>query len=823
MRPREKYTQGIGLAILLVAVLGVGGAPRPVLALLGALVAGGLALQVTSRRRVRPSPLGWVLAAAVALTALQLVPLPAAVSEAFDPVGQELSRDGERLLGETSSWSAISRDPAGTGYGLAYLIILGGAALLALRIAASESGRFALVAAVAAVGGLTAILTGLHELVGATALYGLYDPHYATPFLLGPLLNPNHLGCLFAMSAVASAGLFFHHRQPASARTVWALSTAVTVAGALATLSRGATVALIAGAFVLAVTLVGQRMRGRDDESAPPRLTLNSVAIGVVAMCGLALIVYTSGRGVSEQLRATTSAEWSQPGSKYGAWRSASHLVAEVPWLGIGRGAFETSFTRIHPQSSKVTYSHPENEYVQAVVEWGLPGALLLAGLVGWMAVAAGRRWRTGPVTAAALAGSAAVAVQSVVDFGLELPGIGIPAVALLASLVHAPFREIALGKKKRQMALRSAAAAVALVASAALLTDCTARVADDHRALAEARLAPARAASAREDFALAKQVAERHPHDYLAFAIAGGALAREGDPRAMSFLNHALRLHPTHGGTHRAAARLLLAAGAPHQAALEYATAIRGAPSVGPLVQEVARAFSDPELAASALPIEYPSPEHLARLLGDAKADAVAMRWLQRVAVQHPGAPRIGELLFNAATKQGNLELAELGARLRYQHEASSPAALALGQVLVKRKKLDEAAKLLDGIDELGGSDETVTAGWLLGCEVLQLQEKWDAARTCLVALRQSPQGRASLLLEISRRLSRVDQAERAAAAAADKAAAGTDSGAATGAGSGAATGAGSGSGAGTGSGSGSGSPGASSFDAKREPSGPR
>lgn len=823
MRPREKYTQWIGLAILLIAVLGVGGAPRPVLALLGALVAGGLALQVTSRRRARPSPLGWVLAAAVALTALQLVPLPAAVSEAFDPIGQELSRDGERLLGETSSWSALSRDPAGTSYGLAYLIILGGAALLALRIAASEGGRFALVAAVAAVGGLTALVTGLHELVGATALYGLYDPHFATPFLLGPLLNPNHLGCLFAMSAVASAGLFFHHRQPASARTVWALSTAVTVAGALATLSRGATVALIAGAFVLAVTLVGQRMRGRDDESAPPRLTLNSVAIGVVAMCGLALIVYTSGRGVSEQLRATTSAEWSQPGSKYGAWRSAGHLVAEVPWLGIGRGAFETSFTRIHPQSSKVTYSHPENEYVQAVVEWGLPGALLLAGLVGWMAVAAGRRWRTGPVTAAALAGSAAVAVQSVVDFGLELPGIGIPAVALLASLVHAPFRELALGKKQRQMALRSAAAAVALVASVALLTDCTARVADDHRALAEARLAPSRAgaadaADAKEDFALARQVAERHPHDYLAFAVAGGALARQGDPRAMSLLNHALRLHPTHGGTHRAAARLLLAAGAPHQAALEYATAIRGAPSVGPLVQEVARAFSDPELAASALPVEYPSPEHLARLLGDAKADAVAMRWLQRVAVQHPGAPRIGELLFNAATKQGNLELAELGARLRYQHEASSPAALALGQVLVKREKLDEAAELLDGIDELGGSDETVTAGWLLGCEVLELQQKWDAARTCLVALRQSPQGRDSMLLEISRRLSRVDQAERAAAEAAaakaDKAAAGSGAGSANGV---------NGSASGSASGAAAPSPGASSFDAKLEPSGPR
>ncbi len=795
MRAREKYTQWLGLAILLVAVLGVGGAPRPILALLGALVAGGLALQVTSRRRAKPSPLGWVLAAAVALTALQLIPLPSAVSSAFDPIGQELRRDGEGLVGAPSAWAAISRDPAGTGYSLAYLVILGGAALLALRIAASERGRFALVAAVAAVGGLAAIVTGVHELVGAKALYGLYDPRFATPFLLGPLLNPNHLGCLFAMSAVAAAGLVFHHRQPASARAAWALCAAIAVAGALSTLSRGATLALLAGAFVLGAILVAQRMRGRDEEAAPPRLTLNSVAIGVVAMCGLALIVYSSGRGVSEQLRATTSAEWSQPGSKYGAWRSASHLVAEVPWLGIGRGAFETSFTRVHPLSSKVTYSHPENEYVQAVVEWGLPGALLLAGLVGWMAVAAARRWRTGPVTAAALGGAAAVAVQSVVDFGLELPGIGVPTVALLASLVHTPFRELAAGKRRRQMVVRGAATAGVLLVSAALLTDGTARVADDHRELAEAQAGGTRPA---DRLALTEDILERHPQDYLAFAVAGRELAKRGDARAMGFLNHALRLHPTHAGTHREAARLLVAAGAPQQAALEYATAIRGAPAVAPLVREVAQVFADPDLAASALPVEYPAPEHLARLLTDANADAVALRWLARVAQLHPGAPRVGELLFNAAMKRGDLDLAEAGARLRHQHDADARSLLALGQVLLKRGKLGEAAQLLRQIDELGGDDQTVTNGWLLGCEAEELGEKWEAARVCLLALRESrfvSSGESpSLLIEISRRLARVEQAEREALAAEKPT-----------------------------SGSGSGSPGASAFDAasptKRQP----
>jgi O-antigen ligase len=752
VRSREKYTQWVGVAILGLAVLGVGGAPRPVLAVLGALVAGGLALQVTSRRRARPSPLLFVLAAAVGLTLLQLVPLPVGLASGLDPVGQELRRDGELLVGEASSWVALSRDPASTGYGLAYLLILGGAALLALRVAASEQGRFAIVGAVGGVGAAAALVTGLHELVGATALYGVYQPDFATPVLLGPLLNPNHLGCLFAMSAVASGGLVFHARQPGWARAAWAGCATVTVAAALLTLSRGAALALLAGGLVMAATLVGQRMRGRDSTAAPPRLTVNALAIGVVAMCALALVVYTSGRGVSEQLRETTGSEWGHPGSKYTAWRSAGHLVAEVPWLGIGRGAFESSFTRIHPASGKVTFSHPENEYVQAVVEWGLPGALLLAALVGWVVVAAGRRWRMGAVTSAALGAAAVVAVQSVVDFGLELPGIGIPTVAILATLVHVPLRELSPAHRRRMMAVRVAAVVVALGASVALLVDATRRIADDHRVLVATR--PSR-------FEVARPILERHPHDYLAFAAAGDALVRSKDPRAMSFLNHALRLHPTHPGTHRAAARLLLASGLPRQAALEYATAMRGAMVVLPMVKEAVRLFRDPELAAAAIPADYPVPEHIVRTLEEVGADQVAVRWLRTVAEQHPTAPRIGELLAKAAQKHGDLELAEMGARLAHQREDSATSLLALGQLLVKQGKLDEAASALVGASSASGSAERVSAVWLLSCDVDAARGQWVAAKTCLLALR-TEQRNDALLLEIARRLERAERGIR-------------------------------------------------------------
>jgi O-antigen ligase len=756
VRMREKITQGLGAAILGIAVLGVGGAPRPVLSVLCLLAAVALGFQITSRRTSRPSPLLFVTSFAAALTAVQLVPLPPGLAAAIDPIGQQLRVDGAVLLGEVPGWAPLSRDPAGTAYGLAYLLLLVGAALIGLRVAASERGRFLLVGAVVATGSLATLITALHTLTGATSLYGIYRPDFATPTLLGPLLNPNHLGCLFALTAVAAGGLVFHVKQPAALRAAWALGAVLSTAATLLTLSRGASLAMLAGGFVLAATLLGQKVRGRTEDAAPPRLTINSVAIGVVAVCGLALVVYSSGRGVSEQLRQTSGNEWNEPGSKYMAWRSASHLVAETPWLGIGRGAFESAFTRVHPSSGKITFSHPENEYVQAVVEWGLPGALLLAALVGWMAVAAARRWRLGPVTSAALGACTVVAVQSVVDFGLELPGIAIPTIALLASLVAVPLREFNPARRARYLGSRGFAVAVIGLAAMLPLADCTRRISDDHRTLVSTRPST---------FDLARPMLARHPHDYLAFAYAGDAMGRTRDPRAMAFLNHALRLHPTHPGTHRAAARLLLAARRPHQAALEYATAMRGAAVVAPLLQEVVRALPDAELAAQAIPIDYPVPEHVVRVLVEAGAAPVALRWLRKVANLRPGAPRVGELLYAAALKADDLELAEHAARLRYRQDANAESLLALGQVLVKRDNLEAAASVLAAAATTPGRIDVVTAAWMLSCDVEVARKQWASARGCLLALRDAPQRGSAQLLEIARRLQRVDEASRATA----------------------------------------------------------
>jgi len=133
------------LAALVVAIFGLGGAPVWAVALIGAVVATGLGFLVTSRRQLAGHPLLLVLLGlATALTAAQLVPLPAAVVATLDPVGHDLVVAGARVLGDSPpGWRSLSRDPAGTWHELGKLASYLGLAYLALWLSTSHrAGRW---------------------------------------------------------------------------------------------------------------------------------------------------------------------------------------------------------------------------------------------------------------------------------------------------------------------------------------------------------------------------------------------------------------------------------------------------------------------------------------------------------------------------------------------------------------------------------------------------------------------------------------------------------------------------------------------------------
>jgi O-antigen ligase len=722
VRARDRISIAFGGAALLASVLMIGGALRWVQAIVAGLVALALAAQLASRRRfARTSPLVVVLAIAVGLTAVQLIPLPPGLLEALNPHGNELRSDGAALAG-TAPWQVISLDPAGTLRALAFLVTLLGVAVFGLRISGSERGRYLVLGGVAVTCGLAAAVTGFHTLLNVGSLYGVYDPVHATPPILGPLLNSNHLGGLMALGAVLAIGLSLHQRQPSQLRVLWVVITIGCSATALASLSRGATLALALGlATTIALLIAGRVRTASDDPLRHNRPLINEVPIAIVIAFGLALAIYTSAGRVADQLENTSLVELNQPLSKYAAWRSSFDLVEETPWVGIGRGALEPAFTRVHKPSAYVTFSHLENEYIQAVVEWGIPGAIAIGLALVWCIVVAAKRWRDGAIAAAAIGACAAIAFQSSVDFGVELLGVAVPLTLVASTLLGVPMRET---HSLRPRATRGLLVVALGAAAAVLALPITRSIQEDHDALTGTTDAP---------LADMQQMMERHPLDYFAYGEAAALLLRSGDARAPKFLNHSLRLHPTHPGLHRLAARMLLAGDRRSQAAVEYALALQGTVAPKNQVIEIVTLLPEVDLAAASLPTDAVNIGQILRTLTGLGREDISVRWLQRLVQTSQYNLQLIDLLYDMAMRRRDLAAAELAARRRLAVSHTNKSRLMLARVMFRAESFDQVLKDLADVPRWKGRTDEQTDAWFLICDCYIEKRAWDPALECL------------------------------------------------------------------------------------------
>jgi O-antigen ligase len=747
MRFRDWVTALAGLAAVAVSIFAVGGVLRGAQAVVALLVAISLGAALVSKRGLsRMSPLLALLAIACVLTAIQLIPLPAALLDILTPTANALREDGAALLGVSPPQTITTDRPATIG-ALVFFLILLGLALVVLRMATTEKGRYRVVAVVAGLCALTALIVGVHAVLGLTALYGVYEPVYAQPIILGPLLNSNSLACLMAVGAMLAIGLAAYRRQPGWLRASWLLVVAGCGVITVTTVSRGATLAFIAGGLMTVCVLVAQRMIGQEvSKRRRARFMTSALPIGIVAACMVILIVWMNAGNVERQLSRLSVDELSHSRSKFVAWKSAAQLVEETPWVGIGRGAFESAFTRVHPASGLAIYSHVENEYIQAVVDWGVLGALALALAAIWLAVVAVKRWRDGPLAAGALGALTVVAIQSNVDFGVEFLGLAVPITAIAATLVYVPLREVTHLTAVR--ALRGAHIAALGVGAVLLVASMTTTLLDEDR----------RAIDDRRSFTTVRAAVERHPLDYYAFAVGAELADRGNDPRAILLLNHAMLLHPTHPGLHRMAARMLFRDGFVSQATIEYAAALRYTERPAKIIAEIVAMFPRDD-AALALPLDYSDPDLIARTLAELHRTDVATAWLERVLARRPNQSRACERLFVLA-QSGDLRAARVGTRRCREMLPDYATRVTIAKVLADRLAYPEIIDLLRDVEDWESRVDDKINGWLALCDAYNALGNRDESKRCLRRLDASPDMRAERRGEIVQRLEAIHAA---------------------------------------------------------------
>lgn len=165
-------------------------------------------------------------------------------------------------------------------------------------------------------------------------------------------------------------------REDAPGRFVAAASLPLLAAALLASGSRGPIVALLVGSAVLLLL-------GLPDREARRRLAIVASASAVAAL--VVATVVPSASIVRSFSFATTDVEGTSSG-RIEMWSQAWRIISERPELGIGTGGF----AEINP-----VMIYPHNILLEAGVELGVAGALLVAaflGLTAWRLATAYRR-----------------------------------------------------------------------------------------------------------------------------------------------------------------------------------------------------------------------------------------------------------------------------------------------------------------------------------------------------------------------------------------------------------------------------------------------
>ena len=405
-------------------VLGGASAAGPIPNLLLQLLAIGLAFMVVIRpghRQFSASEhfLLWIGLAFLAIGLLQLFPLPPSLWSALPDRGGVVREF--HLLNAPLPWLPLSLNPAGTIASLLGLTIVAGTFALVHKASdANLAGLAWTIVALAAV----AVLVGFLQLAsgGHSPLYLYSITNRDQP--VGFFANSNHLATLelAAMPFLAALATRSGSRddQVQGNATNYVLLTAFAALLLLGLVTNGS----LAGLGLLLPTLIGcfSLVRGGGRSR---RIALIGLAVAMVLVVGFFILALNSPI-LSGFAQTQISAA---PTSRIGFIRHSLAAIGAYFPVGSGLGSFIAVFPSFEDPSNveSVFVNHAHNDYLEIILELGLPGMILIAVFLGWWVWRTLSIWRnreSGALLRAATVASGVVLAHSLVDYPLRTAAI---------------------------------------------------------------------------------------------------------------------------------------------------------------------------------------------------------------------------------------------------------------------------------------------------------------------------------------------------------------------------------------------------------------
>ncbi|MCA1653704.1 MAG: O-antigen ligase family protein [Sphingomicrobium sp.] len=372
----------------------------------------------------------WLAAAMVLLVLLHLIPVPFGLWSALP--GRGMVREGLAILGLAPGWQTLSLAPYDTI--AAALLLLPPLAMLAgifvLR-AYTRSG----IAIALLIGATLGLALGVLQVSSPEATQAQFylqsEVNGGTPS--GFFANPNHMATLLLitlpfLAALRGSGSEERARHKRHARLLLCgAGMTVVVIGILLNRSL-AGLGLLLPVGVASVLMLVQ----------PPAWATKAVA-GAVAL-GLALFIVVLASPLNRALFQGDAVTSIATRREFLATSLAA--AREYAPVGSGIGTFQRVY-RIkedpHSVDPTVYVNHAHDDYIELLVETGLPGAALILLFLAWWVSAVGAMLRSPTSDLYARAGaiaSGAVLLHSLVDFPLRNSAISSSFAVSLALIV---------------------------------------------------------------------------------------------------------------------------------------------------------------------------------------------------------------------------------------------------------------------------------------------------------------------------------------------------------------------------------------------------
>ncbi|RYF50787.1 MAG: O-antigen ligase domain-containing protein [Cytophagaceae bacterium] len=380
-------------------------------------------------------PVAVVLLASVILLTLQLVPLPPGFWAAFP--GRTVFARAAAASSQAQPWRPLSISPGATINALSSLIVPVATLFFIVGLRKSERASLpVLLLGLAA----ASMLVGILQLAGTSLDNPLINESALQ--VSGTFANRNHfalflaIGCLIAPVWATLDGRNPEWRGP--------VALGLMLLFVLMILASGSRAGLVLGLMALVLGPVIARRGIRSALNGYPSWTFWALIASIV--CVFAIFVLASV--ASNRALSIDRIFWADEGQdmRSRGLPTVLAMIKDYFPAGTGYGTFDPLFRLHEPYALlKPTYfNHAHNDFLEVLLDGGLPGGLLLAGALSWWVWASARAWQAGAHMCHALPklGSAVlllIVVASAFDYPSRTPVI--MAVAVVAAIWLSEFQ----------------------------------------------------------------------------------------------------------------------------------------------------------------------------------------------------------------------------------------------------------------------------------------------------------------------------------------------------------------------------------------------